>query len=497
MPAISKFPKSLLAVYTAHGLNGLLGVAAVPLAVRLLGVTGYGLLSIYTLLVSYILLADFGISKNLLRLLSETNNAATQTKYIRVALGLYVGLCAAWFLATPILSFVVSHWLFPVSAEYAETLRWMPLLAVLEFALGVPASIMQTACVAGQKFGSYAMYSVATGLTRNGAIIAAAILFRSPSAVAAVLALRRALDTVIAGRTMGWLPLPAWLPVFELESFRRMLGQSFTLSTAQVLQSTVMSIGSPMTNAVFGLQGLGLYRSAFDLAGKIAVVSNGVTLVVFPRAARYFRSTAQWQRAGAAVSVVMRCSATVYACFAAGAVLAAPYVLPFIGLKNETTIRLFILLIIALSLNAHSLLGNELLQAAGHYHYNIYLNAGALLLLCLLFVAVNPVAGIIAVGWAWIGAALFSACLADGLLLSISNSRRAQQVTGLIAKIAATGACLGLAGRQFGLVPDAAALSAGLILLLLLGWAVRDGISLVSAWNRAPVLEPVTHAVCV
>ena len=495
MPAISKLSKNLLLVYTAQALNGIVGVVAVPLTVKLLGAAGYGLLSIYGLMSSYVLLADFGISKNLLRLLSATTHAETQTRHIRVVLGMYVVLCTAWLMATPILSFVVSHYVFPVSAQYAGVLRWMPLVAVMEFILGVPASVMQTACVARQRFELYAGYSVATGLTRNGALIAAAILFPSPLVIAIALALRKVIDGLVAGSIMGWIGAPAWRPVFELSGFRRMLSQSLRLSTAQVLQSTVMNIGSPLVNAVFGLQALGFYRAAFDVAGKIAVVSNGVTLVVFPRAARYFGSTARLERDSSAISVIMRCSATVYGCFAAGAVLAAPHILPFIGLKQDLTVRLFILLIIALSLNAHSLLGNELLQAAGTYLYSIYLNAGALVVLCVTFVAMKPAAGAMAIGWAWIGAALLSACFADGLLLSLFKSPAVRQATTLLAKVAATGACVALAGHEFRVFPATAAVSGGLTLLLLLGWSLRDSISLLRAWNAKPVSEPAIAAI--
>ena len=49
---MSRMPHNLLSVYTAHAITGIVGVAVVPVAVRLLGIEGYGLLSIYTLLES-------------------------------------------------------------------------------------------------------------------------------------------------------------------------------------------------------------------------------------------------------------------------------------------------------------------------------------------------------------------------------------------------------------------------------------------------------------
>jgi O-antigen/teichoic acid export membrane protein len=494
---MSKLTRSVAVVYMAQALNGLLSVIAVPIAVKLLGVSGYGLLSIYTLLAGYILLADFGVSKNLLRVLAEAADPEAQKARIQTALGLYIGLAAVWLALTPLVAFAVPRYLFPVAAPYVSVVRWMAAFSVMEFILGIPASMMQTACVAGQRFAAYARYSAVTGFTRNGTMLAAAILFRSPEAIALALALRKILDTAIAGRMMGWIPLAAWRPVFHLRNFRSMLGQSVSLSVAQVLQSTAMAIGSPLVNAAFGLQGLGLYRAAFDLAGKIAVVSNGVTLVAFPAAARYFGSTIPGERAASAITVAARLSASAYACFAAAGVLAAPYLLPLIGLKEQTTTQLFILLIIAMSFNAHSLLGNELIQAAGRYGYNIVLNLAPLAAICLLFPVIKPAAGIMAAGWAWVGAALLSACLADAFLLTICNGPKAQRISGVLVKVIAAGACIGLAVREFGMVADTAALVSIVILLGLLGWSVRDVIPwLRGRANALTVDEPAAPVVC-
>ena len=115
---MSRFPHSLLTVYAANGLNGVVSVISVPVAVRLLGLSGYGLLSFYALMAGYILLADFGIGKNLLRLLAESRDPEAKQRHIRVAAGLYIALCLAWVFAAPFLVVLVPRYLFPVSPEH-------------------------------------------------------------------------------------------------------------------------------------------------------------------------------------------------------------------------------------------------------------------------------------------------------------------------------------------------------------------------------------------
>jgi len=476
---MSQLPRQLVLVYCAHGLNGVVGVLVVPLTVKLLGFSGYGLFSIYVLLVSFLLLADLGVGKNLMRLLAESQQEDNRETNTRVALALYLILVAAWLVAFQLLAVLIPRYVFPVAPEDLASLRSMVLLSVLEFGLGIPASLMQTICVARQRFEAYAKFSVLTGLTRNGAMLIGAALFGSPAGIAAVLAARKVIDMLIAGAVLGWLPRAAWVPLFDVRRFRFMLRKSAVLSASQILYAAAMSLGSLLVNSAFGLHGLGVYRSAYDLAGKIAFVSHGVQLVVFPRAARSFGSAypdPRWFAAGT------RCSAILFACFAAAAVLAAPWVLPFIGLGNDATVSLFLLLVVALSLNAHSLISNEMLQAAGRYGSNVSFSMSALVVIALVFVVVKPAAGIMAIGWAWIGAAIVSSCVADGLLLAAFGTPAKQQVVSVLWKLLATAACVGLAVGHFGWLADAACIT---VLLTLLGFAAHSALLLLRRSRHA------------
>ena len=484
MTSLSKFPRSLLTVYAANGLNGVVSVIAIPVAVKLLGLSGYGLLSFYTLMASYILLADFGIGKNLLRLLAASRDAESRVRQVRVAAGLYLLLCGVWITAAPWLVVVVPRYVFPVSQEYIAGLRWMVVLSLLEFGLGIPASLMQTSCAAEQRFASYSAYCFLSGLLRNAALIGGALAFHSAVGVAAVLSFRKVVELYLAGRVLGWLPAAAWRPIFAWRSFRAMLAQSLTLSAAQLLMSTLMGAGSVLVNVTFGLQAAGIYRAAYDLAGKIAFVSNGVTLVVFPKAAQRFGS-GSLQGAAPAVGALLRASTLLYASFAATMVLAAPVVLPAMGLNGSSTVKLFVLLVVALSLNAHSLIGNELIQAAGRYGRSIWFSGSALATLSILFAALRGREGLLAIGWAWIGAALVSAAVADSLLLHLCHAGSAEQTSTALTKLATVAACLCLAAPHFSALTNPSAAIFGLVLAT--GVVVITGrgvVPLARAWRN-------------
>ena len=490
MVNFSKFPRNLLTVYAANGLNGVVSVIAIPVVLKLLGLSGYGLLSFYGLMASYILLADFGVGKNLLRLLAASGDSESKRRHIRVAAGLYIVLCCLWIAVAPLLMVVVPRYVFPVSQEYVVVVRWMVVLSLLEFALGIPASLMQTSCAAEQRFDSYAAYVLFSGLLRNAALIGGSLAFHSAVGVAMVLSLRKLPEVLLAGRVMGWLPAPVWRPILEWRSFRAMLSQSAALSTAQVLTSTLMGAGSVFVNAAFGLQAVGIYRAAYDMAGKIAFVSNGVTLVVFPKAARYF-GTESLRGSGPVIGPLLRASTLLYGAFAGAMVVGAPLVLPAMGLNQRSTVKLFLLLAVALSLNAHSLIGNELIQAAGRYRRSIWFSGSALVTLTILFGALRSSAGLMAIGWAWLGAAILSATLSDALLLNLCCAGIAQQISVAWTKLAAVAGCLCLTAPYFkGITNPAPAICGGLLGAGLVFSAVRGLLPPGKVWfpNEQPAV---------
>jgi hypothetical protein len=114
-------------------------------------------------------------------------------------------------------------------------------------------------------------------------------------------------------------------------------------------------------------------------------------------------------------------------------------------------------------LNSHSQLATELIQASGRYRYSIYYSACALVTLAALFLIAKAAAGLLAIGWAWIGAALLAACVADALLLRISNGGKESQIAGIAGKVLATAACMAMVAGGWGMV--------GLVALPFLAWS--------------------------
>lgn len=471
----SHFARSVLSVYAATCASGVLGLIAVPVSLHFLGSEGYGLFSIYMLMAGYVTVADFGIGKNLLALLSRERESQDQINYLRTALGLYCWICAGWVLLLPLLWWLVPAFVFPVGLAHRDTLRWLTVLAVAEFAIGVPLSLSQTSCVARQEFGKYSKYTVLSGISRQTVLIAGAAAFHSPVGVAGAMAARRMIDVYWGFRIMGAIPKQVWRPRFAPRPALAMLSQSGTLSVAQVLGATFTGAGSYLVNARFGLHWLGLYRAAFDLAAKTSVIANGITLVLFPKLAAAFANRGRREALRTLLRPALEVSWIFYSAFGACAVVAAPWVLPAIGIHAPDAFGLFVWLAIGLSINCHTQIANEMIQASGRYRGSILVNVTGLAVLVSVFAACAGGLGPLAIGAAWIAAAVACGLLADSVILSsLDVPGAAQAASGAKKALMLVLACATLVS-YYGFAPRALAIVAAAALIAIL---IRDGLRL-------------------
>jgi O-antigen/teichoic acid export membrane protein len=469
---LSGIRRNLLSVYTVNAVNGVLGVIAVPLGVALLGVEGYGLFSIYGVLASYIALVDLGVTKNFVRMLASDRLPDAQGRNLQAALGLYILIAAGLLALLPLLLVVVPRFLFPVPEGSGAALKWIVILAAAEYAAGVPSSLMQMFCIANERFDRYAKFVFVSGLCRYGLMFFGIVAFRSPEVVVGFVAGRRLIDAFAARWLMGSLPAQAWRPRFDLAEFRSLIGNSAALSAAQVLQTTTIALGSFLVNRHFGLVGLGTYRAAFDLASKVWFFSNGIGVVAFPRFAQMLSLPEERGRLFARFSGFLGASWAGYNLFGAVGVLAAPSIMVFLGMAHTPAAAdLMVLMVLGLSLNAHSNLSYEFLQAAGKYGLVAVLGAAALAVMAGGFYLLYGRAGVAAMGWAWIASQALYAAVADAMAAAVSVLAVRAQLELLAFKTVILAGSLAMVGVHFGVLPPGARAVSLAVVSAGLAWA--------------------------
>ena len=426
----------------ANLVNGILGVVFVPVAVHRLGPEGYGIFSIYGVLVGYVVLAELGLGKNLVRVLAGMPDDEERRHQLQLAWGLYLTVAGTLVLLAPLAAWLVPALLFPVEPARQTAVAWIAVLAIADYVMAVPVSLRQNRCIADEQFDRYSRYVVASGLLRYGVGFAAVFAFASPVPVVAALALRRLGDVGLAGWLMGPLPAGSWRPRFERRAFARMVGHSSALSLAQLLQITVVSVGSILVNYVFGLRALGVYRAVFDLVSKVWFFSNVVGSVVFPRFVRLLAGAAGRERLAGLLPSVLQASWLGFSLFAVGGIVVGPWVLARIGLAGPEYVGLFLTLMVGVSFNAHTNLASEFLQATGRYTVVVGLAALSLAALLGGFFALSSATGLLAIGWAWLASQLAYGLAADATVLRALAALRVVGAREVLARGLGAGAVM-------------------------------------------------------
>ena len=424
---MKSFLRGLSAVTLVNVVNGVLGVVIVPIAVKRLGIEGYGLYSIFSVLAGYLVLVELGLGKNLVRLLGGVHSESEARDLVRLALGLYVAIAGGLVLLSPLIVPAVEAVMFRVPAPYVTTVHWIAVIAILDYLLGIPSSLRWNYALSQERIGEYARFMLISNASRYALMLAGVLLTtRVELAVAFVLG-RRLVDLAVAPVILPSLPAGSWRPRLSPREARALMGQSSLLAITQLLQLSTVAVGSMMVNWYFGLAGLGVYRSTFDVVSKVWFFSNTAATVLYARFIQLLRRDESRERLGRILPGLQSASWLIYSLIAIAGVIAAPAVLHVMRL-SATPPPLFALLVIGVLYNAHATLSNELLQASGQFRVvgeTATVSFVAMTAVFLLLVRRYP---LYAIGWAWVISQFLSSVFIDAQAV-----RRLRGVVSIVA----------------------------------------------------------------
>lgn len=413
-----RFLANLLGLYSANVVNGVLGVLLVPFAVHRLGTASYALVSINVVLASYLVLVEMGLGRGIIKHLGGDADEHGRQQILRAACGLYVAMCGGLLVIAPLLVWVVPRFVFPVPVEQVGALQIITALAIAEYVLGVPASLMQNQAIAERRFHRYSRYVLVTGLLRYGLTFGVLLFTTRPEYVVGVVALRRVGDVLLAWLVLGGLPAGSWRPLFNRARFGTLLRHSSAMSVGQLLNLSVVAAGSILVNAMLGIAALGAFRAAFDLASKLWFFSNAIGFLVFPTFVQLWSRTDRRAELARQLPRALLLSLTGYGAVAVVGGALVPWLLDVTRLEGATPAALFVLLVAGVSLNAHCGLAYEFVQAAGGAGRAAMVTAASLIVLVVTFLLTVRGQDHLAIGWAWLVSQTLGALAWDAIVLS-------------------------------------------------------------------------------
>ncbi|UQN09567.1 hypothetical protein [Deinococcus sp. QL22] len=406
------FGVNLMITYGSNIFLGVLGVIFVPIALRKLGLEGFGVFALYTTILSAIALIDLGIGRNLSRNLATCESVDVGQNVVSLVIALYSIIVAFIVLISPIIALVVPKLVFG-TIEYVDVLGVITYIAIFEYILSIPCNIYISTAVAREKFSLLATYNNISGLLKYSVMFLALFIFKDPLLLIIAVSMRKIIDIVIARLILGKIEHYNWKPVFSYVPLRVFAVQSFNYSIPQLLQTMVILSSSFSVGSTFGLVGLGVYRSAFDIANRIWFFSNGLGLVVFPRLVKLNNSNEGRQQIKRLLPMQMLLSWMLYLSIAIVVIVYGNQILPSIGISDYQIISMIKLLVLGVSLNAHANLAYEVLQSRTDFvRLNIVCVLSLVLLLGVYFAFKDHI-GVLSIGWAWVISQSFYAFILD------------------------------------------------------------------------------------
>ncbi len=358
--------KKLFSVYSSNLVLGILGIITVPILLKNIGVEGYGYYGIYLTLFSYFTLFELGILKHFTKLLAQKKN--TDVNEIISCFYYFTALVILFFTPITVLS---TNLLFGVDLQLAIIIG---VIASLEYIFYLPTKINSSYATAKKDFERISIFNFISGLIRYTIIIFGSIITQNVIIIIILLAIRRIFDIKLSKKITK-----VEVQIFDIKNVNKInlikiIGyykESIYLSGTQALQINLNGMVSLIISKLFGVEGLGFFRSTYDLLSKIWFFSNGLGLVVFP----YFAGSSVGVKKYKRYTLV---SWIFYTFIFISFVLLFPIINEFLlnnSLNKNEDMLLFLFMLISILLLAQGNLSFEFLQAKGNYKYLMLITA--------------------------------------------------------------------------------------------------------------------------
>lgn len=418
--------KNLFYVYGVNLINGLAGIAFIPLAIKSLGAEGYGIYSIFVIISSYIYFVEMGVAKYFTRTIAQTVSIEEQSVIMQNAVGSYIRIAQLLVLLTPILFIIVPSIIFPTNNNLLVSI--IVVLASLDYLLSIPTTIQLTYNIGKEKFKNVSKFNLISGLSKHFFLILTVIFTESVLLLICVILLRRIFDIVYARKILVQLPDGSWKPKYLKGEFKKVLSQSLMLSAAQLTQVTILALGTFLVNKNFTIREVGIYKSVFDLATKVWFFSNSLGMVIFPRLSALLKNDKEKVYILNKIPLFNNASWIIYNILFLIVYITLPFIPNFLGIQD---MKLFFLLLFGVCINAHTNLSYEFLQAASRLKEVIYTSCSTIIIMVATFYLCLYDYGFYSIGIAWIVSQCINSFVMDYLVLKNLNTSKVITTLGL------------------------------------------------------------------
>lgn len=360
--AVWKFLHKLFFVYSSGIINGVLGILLIKYLVQKVGFAGYGVYSVYLISQSYLLLFDSSVTRSLVRsIIDDGENRSIFRSHASafwiIGIALIIGILG------------IGAWQFSLPEDARGlTVIFVIIVSVIEFLGNILISLRQSYVVAREDFRSISIFTILSGLIRYSLLFLSIYLGATIEQAVLLMLVKKIIEIAIAYMIYD-APFNPITINLDIKGGRTVLIQSIPISLAQISQTGIISLPAIAIGRSMGIEGLGVFRSIFDLASRIWFISNGLGLIVFPLFAK-LKSRVD-ERLLVKLAIANGLSLLCYVILLSMIVISVDLILGYLDL-TENYILAVVIIFMGMFLNAHSNIMYELMQSFGKPLYVFY-----------------------------------------------------------------------------------------------------------------------------
>jgi O-antigen/teichoic acid export membrane protein len=286
---MSKVKRNIIANYVGSAWSALMSVAFVPVYIRYIGIEAYGLIGLFTLIQSWLVLLDVGLTPTLSREMARFEAGVHTVQSISNLLKSIerVYLVVAAVLATTIIT--VSPWIAKnwIRADKLDTATIRHALAITGF---VVALRWLTGLYRGALIGLQhqvwlsfcgALFSTLRGLGAIGVLIWISPTITAFFVYQGVLAAVEAI--VLAVHIRRVLPTPPAVAQFSWMELRKVSNFAAGMATITLLSILLMQVDKLVLSRMLTLKDFGYYALASAVAGSLSLIIGPINNAIYPR----------------------------------------------------------------------------------------------------------------------------------------------------------------------------------------------------------------------
>lgn len=287
MTRLRRLGLSIMTNFMAQGLSLVLGVVALPVYIRILGETGYGVYSFLLILINYLGFLDLGLNGGIVRFVAEAVTRRDSDRIRRLTgtisrIYLVTGGTGALFLLAGS-DWMVRHFLNDIPADLLPGAVLYFQLGAVAFLLNLYNIFLSGLLTAAQKqylsnsvrFGGDSLrYLAGIGiLLAGGGLVGLAItnLVVNSGVLAVLFGLSR--------RELGTFSL---FRPFDRGLFREVFSYSAFLMASTIVGVLAVQANQLVVGYLLPVAALAWYAGSFDTAGKLWLIPKNVLAPVFP-----------------------------------------------------------------------------------------------------------------------------------------------------------------------------------------------------------------------